>query len=116
TGTAGVALLLTERTGARVVGLDLTEAMLRQGAERVRRRGRAQRIRLLVGRAERLPFPDASFDALAFTYLLRYVAAPAATLGELARVVRPGGSVASLQFMVPVRQRRRVRWSAYNRI
>ncbi len=101
TGTAGVALLLTERTGASVVGLDLTEAMLRRGAERVRRRGAQPRIRLLVGRAEQLPFPDASFDALTFTYLLRYVADPAATLGELARVVRPGGTLASLEFLVP---------------
>jgi demethylmenaquinone methyltransferase/2-methoxy-6-polyprenyl-1,4-benzoquinol methylase len=101
TGTAGVALQLADRTGARVVGLDLTEAMLRRGAERVRRRGRAQRIRLLVGRAERLPFADASFDALTFTYLLRYVTDPAATLRELARVVRPGGTVASLEFLVP---------------
>jgi len=57
--------------------------------------------RLLVGRAERLPFPDATFDALTFTYLMRYVADPAATLKELARVVRPGGCVASLEFAVP---------------
>jgi demethylmenaquinone methyltransferase/2-methoxy-6-polyprenyl-1,4-benzoquinol methylase len=101
TGTAGVALLVTDRTSADVVGLDLTEAMLRRGAERVRRRGRQPRIRLLLGRAEQLPFPDASFDALTFTYLLRYVADPAATMRELARVVRPGGTVASLEFLVP---------------
>jgi demethylmenaquinone methyltransferase/2-methoxy-6-polyprenyl-1,4-benzoquinol methylase len=48
-----------------------------------------------------LPFDDASFDALTFTYLLRYVADAAATLRELARVVRPGGSIASLEFGVP---------------
>ena len=116
TGTAGVALLLTDRTAARVVGLDLTEPMLREGAERVRRRGRAPRIRLLVGRAERLPFADASFDALAFTYLLRYVADPAATLRELVRVVRPGGTVASLEFMVPANPVWRGCWWLYTRL
>jgi demethylmenaquinone methyltransferase/2-methoxy-6-polyprenyl-1,4-benzoquinol methylase len=58
-------------------------------------------VRLVEGTAERLPFEDASFDALTFTYLLRYVGDPAATLRELARVVRPGGSVASLEFAVP---------------
>ena len=42
-----------------------------------------------------------SFDHLTFTYLLRYVADPGATLAELARVVRPGGFVASLEFGVP---------------
>ena len=52
-------------------------------------------------RAEALPFPDASFDALTFTYLLRYVDDPAATLAELARVVRPGGTIAMLEFGLP---------------
>jgi len=53
------------------------------------------------GRAEALPFEDASFDALTVTYLLRYVDDPAATLTELARVVRPGGTIASLEFGIP---------------
>src|SRR5207248_1972463 len=51
--------------------------------------------------AERLPFEDASFDALTVTYLLRYVDDPGATLAELARVVRLGGTMASLEFAVP---------------
>jgi demethylmenaquinone methyltransferase/2-methoxy-6-polyprenyl-1,4-benzoquinol methylase len=116
TGTAGVALLLTERTAASVVGLDLTEAMLRCGVERVARHGRQGRIRLLLGRAEQLPFADASFDALTFTYLLRYVADPAATLRELARVVRPGGTVASLEFLVPSQPLWRASWWLYTRL
>jgi demethylmenaquinone methyltransferase/2-methoxy-6-polyprenyl-1,4-benzoquinol methylase len=116
TGTAGVALLITERTAAEVVGLDLTEAMLRRGAERVRRRGREPRIRLLLGRAEQLPFTDASFDALTFTYLLRYVDDPAATLRELARVVRPGGTIASLEFLVPANPLWRGCWWLYTRL
>lgn len=52
-------------------------------------------------RAERLPFRDASFDHVTFTYLLRYVDDPTATLGELARVLRPGGRLATLEFSVP---------------
>lgn len=101
TGTAGVALMLAERTDARVVGIDLTEEMLRLGKHRVAARGQDDRITLAVARAEQLPFEDESFDALTFTYLLRYVADPAATLVELARVVRPGGVIASLEFGVP---------------
>ena len=76
-----------------VVGVDLTEQMLRQGRRRVASQHAEQQIRLVAGRAPNsLPFPDESFDALTFTYLLRYVTDPAATLRELARVVRPGGS------------------------
>ena len=75
--------------------------MLAAGRRRVERAGLGDRIRLVEGEAEELPFADASFDALTFTYLLRYVDDPPATLRELARVVRPGGTVAVLEFGVP---------------
>jgi demethylmenaquinone methyltransferase / 2-methoxy-6-polyprenyl-1,4-benzoquinol methylase len=116
TGTAGVALSLEQGTGASVVGLDLTEAMLRQGRENVARRGRTQHIALLLGKGEQLPFPDASFAGLTFTYLLRYVADPAAALAELARVVRPGGVVASLEFHVPASPLWQPLWWLYTRL
>jgi demethylmenaquinone methyltransferase/2-methoxy-6-polyprenyl-1,4-benzoquinol methylase len=116
TGTAGVALMLTERTCAEVVGLDLTAQMLRHGRDRVERAGRGDRVRLVQGRAEQLPFRDGAFDALTFTYLLRYVADPAATLRELARVVRPGGAVAGLEFAVPPPPVWLPAWRAYTRL
>src|SRR5262249_57947934 len=84
TGTAGVAIMLADRTGAAVTGLDITTSMLRGGQQRVARRGLSDRIEFVVGRAEQLPFADATFDALTFTYLMRYVADPAATIRELA--------------------------------
>ncbi|MGH9043154.1 MAG: class I SAM-dependent methyltransferase [Acidimicrobiia bacterium] len=115
TGTAGVALQLARRSSAQVVGIDLTEAMLHQGRENVARAGAADRILLVGGRAEGLPFPDATFDALTFTYLLRYVADPAATLAELARVVKPGAPVASLEFHVPPSRFWRAWWWLYTR-
>src|SRR5207302_6730733 len=71
-------------------------------------------VRLVEGTAESLPFGDGSFDALTFTYLLRYVADPAATLHELARVVRHGGTIASLEFAVP-RGLSRPLWELYVR-
>ena len=61
----------------------------------------AERVELVEGEAEALPFADAEFDHLTFTYLLRYVDDPAATLRELARVVKPGGRMACLEFCVP---------------
>jgi len=115
-GTAGVALQLAERTGARVVGVDLTEPMLRVGQRRVAAAGMRGRISLAIGRGEQLPFPDASVDALTFTYLLRYVRDPQATLAELARVVKPGGVVASLEFCVPTGAVWHPAWLAYTRL
>jgi demethylmenaquinone methyltransferase/2-methoxy-6-polyprenyl-1,4-benzoquinol methylase len=116
TGTAGVALQLVDRTPARVVGVDLTEAMLRRGQANVAEAGRRDRVALVAGRGERLPFPDASFDALTFTYLLRYVADPQATLTELSRVVKPGGTVASLEFLSPPNPFWRFWWWLYTRL
>jgi demethylmenaquinone methyltransferase / 2-methoxy-6-polyprenyl-1,4-benzoquinol methylase len=116
TGTAGVALMLAERTGAAITGVDLTEGMLRQGRDRVARRGASGRIRLLLGRGEQLPFADNTFDALTFTYLMRYVADPAATIRELARVVKPGGRIANLEFAVPGNPVWRAAWFGYTRL
>ena len=115
TGTAGVALQLARRTPGRVVGLDLTEGMLRRGRQNVLRDGAEGRIHVVAGRAEQLPFPDQAFDGLTFTYLLRYVADPAATLRELARVVKPGAPVASLEFFVPPQAFWRFWWWLYTR-
>jgi demethylmenaquinone methyltransferase / 2-methoxy-6-polyprenyl-1,4-benzoquinol methylase len=115
-GTAGVSLQIAERTGARVIGLDLTRQMLATGARNVAAAGADGHVTLLNARAEQLPFADASVDALTFTYLLRYVADPQATLAELARVVRPGGTVASLEFNVPPSAFWRFWWHGYTRL
>jgi demethylmenaquinone methyltransferase/2-methoxy-6-polyprenyl-1,4-benzoquinol methylase len=114
TGTGGVAVQLAARSAGQVVGVDVTEAMLRQAQQRVRTQ-RIERVSLVVGRAERLPFADRSFDALTFTYLLRYVTDPAQTLGELARVLRPGAAMASLEFFVPPARSWHAAWWAYTR-
>jgi len=116
TGTAGVALQLARRTPALVAGLDLTEAMLRRGQANVAAAGMQERVELTAGRAERLPFPDDTFDALTFTYLLRYVADPAATLRELGRVLKPGAPMASLEFLVPRHAFWRGWWWLYTRL
>jgi len=102
TGTAAVAIELAQAVPQRtVVGVDQSPEMLAAGRVRVAQAGLAERIDLREGRAESLPFADAEFDALTVTYLLRYVDDPVATMRELARVVRPGGVLAMLEFAVP---------------
>ncbi len=102
TGTGLVAGALVERYGCRVVGLDQSAPMLdRARATVAADPALSGRIELVEGEAEALPFGDREFDHLTFTYLLRYVDDPAATMRELARVVKPGGRVACLEFCVP---------------
>ena len=115
-GPARVSRALADATDAYIVGLDLNENMLRQGVSSVAGAGLQDRIGLMLGRGEQLPFPDACFDALTFTYLLRYVTDPANTLAELARVVKPGGPIASLEFAVPSAPWWRAAWWCYTRI
>jgi demethylmenaquinone methyltransferase/2-methoxy-6-polyprenyl-1,4-benzoquinol methylase len=73
-------------------------------------------VRLVRGEAERLPFADAEFDALTFTYLLRYVDDRAATMRELARVVRPGGRIGMVEFGVPQAAVLRALWRVHTRV
>ena len=93
-----------------MTGIDQSHEMMA-----IARRRLGTAVELVEASAERLPFPDASFDHLTVTYLLRYVDDPASTLAELARVVQPGGVVASLEFGVPGGVWRPA-WEAYVRV
>jgi len=115
-GPCGVTMQLARRTSATVVGLDLTQSMLVQGRRNVDAARLGDRIKLVAGRAEQLPFADVSFDALTFTYLLRYVDDPQATLIEMARVLRPGGVMASQEFFVPPSRFWRAWWWGFTRL
>jgi len=100
TGTGAVAFRVARRPQVRVIAGDITRAMLLQAQARATRDGQSA-IDLIECTAEAIPFPDAAFDAVIFTYLLRYVSDVPATLRELARVLRPGGMMLSQDFAVP---------------
>ena len=108
TGTGAVASELI-RQGHTVVGIDQSPDMLAVARKRL------PGVEFHDGRAESLPFADSEFDALTFTYLFRYVDDPAATLRELMRVVKPGGTIAMLEFGLP-RGVWRPLWELYVRV
>jgi demethylmenaquinone methyltransferase/2-methoxy-6-polyprenyl-1,4-benzoquinol methylase len=116
TGTGMVAAALVRRYDCSVVGLDQSPEMLAGARAKLEAdRQLAEHVTLVRGEAESLPFGDGDFDHLTFTYLLRYVDDPAATLRELARVVKPGGRIASLEFMLPPNALARALWRVYTR-
>jgi demethylmenaquinone methyltransferase / 2-methoxy-6-polyprenyl-1,4-benzoquinol methylase len=117
TGTGLVAFELARRGGCQVIGLDQSEAMLNSARARLAREPELERlISFVQGEAERLPFADQEFDALTFTYLLRYVDDRGATMRELARVVKPGGRIGMVEFGVPDNAVLRSLWQMHTRI
>ena len=96
TGTGALAVRLAQLDGLRVTGADITRPMLAHALQRT-----AGRVGLVECSAEAVPFAEGAFDAVIFSYLLRYVADVPATLAELSRLVKPGGTMASLDFAVP---------------
>jgi demethylmenaquinone methyltransferase/2-methoxy-6-polyprenyl-1,4-benzoquinol methylase len=116
TGTGMVAVALVQRYGCTVVGLDQSAEMLAGARAKLARRPElGERIELVRGEAESLPYADGEFDHLTFTYLMRYVDDPGATLSELGRVVKRGGRVASLEFMLPPNPLAHFLWHVYTR-
>lgn len=103
-GTADVALEAvdgTSRGAARAIGVDFAGAMLALGLQKVAARGVSQRVVLVRGDALRLPIATGSADAATVAFGIRNVSDTAAGCAELARVVRPGGRLAILEFGVP---------------
>ena len=115
-GTQLVSRALAAGRNVRVVALDQSEPMLRAGSEPNRVAGLDGLIHPVLGQAERLPFGDDAFDAVSFTYLLRYVEDPGETVRELVRVLRVGGSIAMLEFAVPEGALARAGWWIQTRL
>jgi demethylmenaquinone methyltransferase / 2-methoxy-6-polyprenyl-1,4-benzoquinol methylase len=116
TGTGLVAFALARR-GAEVVAIDQSEDMLAGARARLAKHpDLSDRITFQRGEAEHLPFADAEFDALSFTYLLRYVDDRAATMRELVRVVKPGGRIGMVEFAVPRSRPLRAAWRLHTRV
>jgi demethylmenaquinone methyltransferase/2-methoxy-6-polyprenyl-1,4-benzoquinol methylase len=95
TGTGDIAAACADR-GAAVVGLDITKRMIE-----LARMKHGARVRFLVGDMVALPFPPASFDIVTTGYGLRNVPDLTAALGEIRRVLKPGGVILSLDFNRP---------------
>lgn len=102
TGTADLALAaVARRGGVSVVGVDFAAEMLRLALTKVRRASLEKRIHLVRGDASRIPVADRSCDAATIGFGIRNVADPERALAEIARILRPGGRLAILEFGQP---------------
>lgn len=99
TGTADLAILAAKTTGARVIGVDISEGMLEAGRKKLG--AFSDKISLHTGDSEALQFEDGRFDAVMCAYGVRNFENLEVGLREMARVLRPGGRVAILEFSRP---------------
>lgn len=103
-GTADLALLVEPRMGAagRVIASDLNHAMLAEGLKKVAGKGLTGKITCLQANAEQLGFADNSFDAVTTGFCMRNVGNLPQAIGEIRRVMKPGGRFVCLEFSRPV--------------
>ena len=102
TGTGDLAIMAARRQpGLRVVGVDPAVLMLERARSKVARAGLADRVELVPGDAESLPFEAGSFDGVSIAFGIRNVPDRAAGLAEMRRVTRPGGRIAVLELSEP---------------
>lgn len=103
TGTGDLAIALTQINNVQVVGLDISEGMLSVGREKIQKKNLTDRIELVHGDSENLPFPDNHFDAVTVAFGVRNFENLEKGLSEIYRVIRPGGRLVVLETSVPER-------------
>lgn len=101
TGTADLAIEAVNLDPQSIVGVDISDQMLKVGREKVKRLGLSERITLRHGDSERLPFSDAQFDAILVAFGVRNFENLDRGLAEMRRVLRPGGALVVLEFSHP---------------
>lgn len=103
TGTCDLAIASLKLNPRKVTGVDISQRMLEEGRKKVFRKGLADKIELLLGDSEDLPFEDNSFDVAMVAFGVRNFENPVRGIEEMYRVVKDGGAIMVLEFSHPVR-------------
>lgn len=115
TGTADIAIRIAKELGCQVLAVDQSDEMIEVARRKVNASDMSNRIRILKGRAEDLPFHDASLDAVIFSYVLRYVEDVEATMREIIRVIKRDGQIIYLDFGIPTNPAIKAIYTVYAR-
>jgi demethylmenaquinone methyltransferase/2-methoxy-6-polyprenyl-1,4-benzoquinol methylase len=103
TGTGDLAIAAMEIDPVHVTGIDISEKMLEIGIEKIRKKELSDRIELLRGDSEKIPFPDERFDVVMVAFGVRNFSDPLMGLSEMNRVLRHGGLIMVLEFSKPAK-------------
>ena len=100
-GTADLALEMSRRGRAQIVGCDFSHPMLQLGREKILKRNLNARVQVIEGDGLNLPFHSQTFDAIGIAFGLRNLESVAGGLCEMGRVLKPGGKLIVLEFSTP---------------
>ena len=103
TGTGDLAISLAGTGASQVIGLDLSEGMLAVGRKKIAEKGLSERIEMIQGDSEALPFEDNSFDAITVAFGVRNFEDLEKGLSEIYRILKPGGIFVVLETSVPTK-------------
>jgi demethylmenaquinone methyltransferase / 2-methoxy-6-polyprenyl-1,4-benzoquinol methylase len=104
TGTGDLAIMFAEKTKAeKIVGLDISEGMLNVGRSKITKKNLDNRIEMVVGDSEKLPFNDNYFDAITVSFGVRNFETLETGLAEILRVLKPKGKFVILETSVPTK-------------
>jgi demethylmenaquinone methyltransferase/2-methoxy-6-polyprenyl-1,4-benzoquinol methylase len=101
TGTGDLAIALAQQSDAQVTGLDLSSGMLDVGKNKVKHHGLRDRVDMVLGDSESLPFDSNDFDAVTVAFGVRNFESLSKGIQEIHRVLKPGGTLAVLETSKP---------------
>ncbi len=103
TGTGDLALMMSQLNPERIVGLDISEGMLQVGRQKVAKANLSNKIEMVVGDSENIPFPDNTFDAITVSFGVRNFENLDKGITEILRVLKPGGKFVVLETSNPTK-------------
>lgn len=103
TGTGDLAILMTQTSAKKIIGLDLSEGMLEVGIKKIKEKNLSDKIEMILGDSENIPFPDNYFDAITVSFGIRNFENLEKGLSEIYRVLNPNGIFVILETSVPTK-------------
>ncbi len=103
TGTGDLAILMTKTNAEKIIGLDISDGMLEIGRQKINAQNLSNRIEMVLGDSEKMPYDDNTFDAITVAFGVRNFENLEIGLAEILRVLKPNGIFVILETSVPVK-------------
>jgi len=115
TGTGDLAILMTETKATKIIGLDISAGMLEVGRKKIAQKNLSDKIEMVLGDSENIPYADNTFDAITVAFGVRNFETLEKGLAEILRVLKPDGIFVILETSVPVKTPYKQGYKFYSR-